>query len=96
MSTVELAAEVKEHYPEKEVTLLHSRTRYMPRYKVSLDVMTFNILKKHGVKQILGDRAILPKNGFPLEVKPIKVHTERGRVIDSDLAVSLADSLPHY
>ena len=87
--TTELAAEIKEHFPEKEVTLLHSRTRYLPKYKVSLDLMTQNILKKKGVKQVLGDRVILPSGGFPLEVKPIEVHTKGGNIIHGDLAVSV-------
>lgn len=60
----------------------------MPRYKVSLDVMTYNILKKKGVKQILGDRVVLPEGGFPQEVGPVEVHTKSGRIIEGDLAVS--------
>jgi hypothetical protein len=51
--------------------------------------MTYNILKKFGVKQIQGDRVILPKEGFPFEVKPVEVHTKGGNVIHGDLAVSL-------
>jgi hypothetical protein len=85
---IELAAEIKEHYPEKPVTLLHSRNRYLPRYKVSMDIMIYNILKKTGVKQVLGDRVILPPGGFPLEVNPIEIHTKGGKIIHGDLAVS--------
>lgn len=86
--SVELAAEIKEHYPEKDVTLMHSRTRYMPKYMKSFDAMTYNILKKHGVKQLLGDRVALPKQGFPLEVGPVKIQTTSGRTVEGDLAVS--------
>lgn len=89
---IELSAEIKEHYPEKTVTLLHSRNRYLPRYKVSMDVMAYNILKKVGVKQVLGDRVILPPGGFPLEVNPIEVHTKGGKIIHGDLAVSKSTS----
>ncbi|KAI8384810.1 uncharacterized protein BYT42DRAFT_563718 [Radiomyces spectabilis] len=92
---IELAAEIKEHYPEKHVTLLHSRSGYLPRFKKSVDVMTYNILKKHGVKQILGDRVILPEQGFPLEVKPIEIHTRGGRVIQSDLAIMCIGMTPN-
>ncbi|KAI8330792.1 hypothetical protein EDC96DRAFT_527965 [Choanephora cucurbitarum] len=92
---LELASEIKEHFPEKNVTLLHSRNRYLPRYKVSMDVMTYNILKKHGVKQVLGDRVILPENGFPLEVKPIEVHTKGGKIIHGDLAIMCIGMKPN-
>lgn len=89
MYFIELASEIKEHYPEKNVTLLHSRNRYLPRYKVSMDVMIYNILKKRGVKQKLGDRVILPAEGFPLEVKPVEIQTKGGKTIKGDLAVSV-------
>ncbi|KAI9343375.1 hypothetical protein BD770DRAFT_437310 [Pilaira anomala] len=92
---LELAAEIKEHYPEKTVTLLHSRNRYLPRYKVSMDVMIYNTLKKTGVKQVLGDRVILPPGGFPLEVKPIEVHTKGGKTIHGDLAIMCIGMTPN-
>lgn len=50
--------------------------------------MIYNTLKKTGVKQVLGDRVILPPGGFPLEVKPIDIHTQGGKTIQGDLAVS--------
>lgn len=90
---VEIASEIKEHYPDKNVTLLHSRNRYLPRYKVSMDVMIYNILKKRGVKQKLGDRVVLPKEGFPLEVKPVEIQTKGGKTIKGDLAVSGSDTV---
>lgn len=49
--------------------------------------MIHNILKKRGVKQVLGDRVILPPGGFPAEVNPIEVHTKGGKIIQGDLAV---------
>lgn len=50
--------------------------------------MIYNILKKRGVKQKLGDRVVLPKEGFPLEVKPVEIQTKGGKTIKGDLAVS--------
>ncbi|KAI9322635.1 hypothetical protein BX666DRAFT_1897105 [Dichotomocladium elegans] len=92
---LELAAEIKEHFPEKKVTLMHSRSRYMPRYKSSVDAMVYNILKKHGVRQVLGDRAILPKEGFPLKVQPVEVRTQAGKVIRGDLAIMCIGMTPN-
>lgn len=84
---IELAAEIKEEYPDKHVTLIHSRSRYMARYKQSLDTFTYGILKKLGVRQVMGQRVILPEGGFPLEVKPVEVTTKTGKKIKGDLAV---------
>ncbi|KAG2216568.1 hypothetical protein INT45_001383 [Circinella minor] len=92
---LELACEIKEQYPDKHVTLMHSRSRYMARYMQSVDSMTYNVLKKHGVKQVLGDRAILPENGFPLEVKPIEVHTKAGKKIQGDLGIMCIGMKPN-
>ena len=93
-----MACEIKEQYPDKHVTLMHSRSRYMARYKQSVDSMTYNVLKKHGVRQVLGDRVILPENGFPLEVNPIEVHTKAGKKIQGDLGVSikLSNTICHF
>lgn len=87
---IELAAEIKDHYPEKEVTLIHSRDYYLPAYKHSLSQMTYNMLKNTlKVQQIRGDRVHIPEGGFPHEVKPIVVTTKKGKTIETDLAVSV-------
>lgn len=86
----ELAAEIKDYYPEKEVTLIHSRDQYLTPYKYSLHQMAYNLLKnKLGVRQIMRDRVNLPEGGFPLEVKPLVIQTKKGRSIEADLAVSI-------
>jgi apoptosis-inducing factor 2 len=73
------------------VTLIHSRDQYLTPYKYSLHQMTYNILKnKLGVRQIMRDRVNLPKDGFPLEVKPLVIETKKGRSIEADLAVSIS------
>ncbi|KAF9182453.1 Apoptosis-inducing factor 2, partial [Haplosporangium sp. Z 27] len=82
---LELAAEIREHYPEKEVTLVHSRERYMPLYKPGMHDKTFGILKEFGVRQILGDRANIPEGGFVDDFKMIKVTTKGGKEIECDL-----------
>ncbi|KAI8970268.1 hypothetical protein BDF20DRAFT_838639 [Mycotypha africana] len=92
---LELASEIKEFYPEKNVTLVHSRNRYLPKFKVSVDVMTYNILKKKGIKQVLGDRVRLPPGGYPQEVGPVEVHTLGGKVIHGDLAIMCIGMTPN-
>ncbi|KAI8844964.1 hypothetical protein BC829DRAFT_425863 [Chytridium lagenaria] len=61
---LETASEIKEHYPDKEVTLVHSRERYMLTYNYGLHKKAYKIVKDYGVKQILGERVIIPKGGF--------------------------------
>ncbi|KAI8983481.1 hypothetical protein BDB01DRAFT_722685 [Pilobolus umbonatus] len=92
---IELASEIKERYPEKDVRLVHSRTRYLPRYKVSMDVTIYNILKRKGVKQVQGHRVVIPSGSFPLEVKPIEVQTTTGKTISGDLAILCIGMTPN-
>jgi hypothetical protein len=77
------------------VTLIHSRHQYLAPYKYSLHSMTYNLLKnKLGVHQIMGDCVDLPKDGFPLEVRPLVIKTKKGRSVEADLAVRMSPSIP--
>ncbi|KAG0027191.1 hypothetical protein BGZ81_005815 [Podila clonocystis] len=82
---LELATEIREHFPEKEVTLVHSREQYMMSYKLGMHKEIVKILKKFGVRQIMGDRAIVPEGGFVDDFKMIKVVTKKGQEIECDL-----------
>jgi NADH dehydrogenase FAD-containing subunit len=91
----ELAAEIKEHYPSKQVTIVHSRESYMDKYKLSLHKRMYKILDGFGVKQVLGDRVIIPEGGFDQVdgteendgLKMITVETKKGLKIECDLQV---------
>ncbi|KAF9150940.1 hypothetical protein BG015_007244 [Linnemannia schmuckeri] len=91
---LELAAEIREHFPEKEVTLVHSRDRYMPSYKTSMHAKTVAILAEFGVREIRGDRVIVPEGGFKDDFKMIKVATRDGKEIESDLQIMCTGMTP--
>lgn len=84
---LELAVEIREHFPEKEVTLVHSRDRYMPSYKTTMHEKTVAILAEFGVREIRGDRVVVPEGGFKNDFEMIKVTTRDGKEIESDLQV---------
>ncbi|KAI9096163.1 hypothetical protein DFS34DRAFT_581519, partial [Phlyctochytrium arcticum] len=92
---LELAAEIKEHYPEKEVTLVHSRDRYLMSYKHGLHRRTYGILKSLGVRQILGDRVVIPEGGFKNDGQESTVETRAGRMISSDLQILCTGMSPN-
>ncbi|KAF9958648.1 hypothetical protein BGZ72_011182 [Mortierella alpina] len=91
---LELAVEIREHFPEKEVTLVHSRDRYMLSYKLSLHQKAAEILKEFGVRQITSDRVIIPEGGFVDDFKMIKVATRDGKEIESDLQILCTGMTP--
>jgi len=84
---LELAVEIREHFPDKEVTLVHSRDRYMPSYKLAMHEQSAALLEEFGVRQILSDRVIIPEGGFKDSFETIKVATKNGKEVESDLQV---------
>ncbi|TPX59608.1 hypothetical protein PhCBS80983_g02353 [Powellomyces hirtus] len=92
---LELAAEIKEHYPEKTVTLVHSRPQYLQSYKYGLHEKSYAILNKFGVNQILGDRVVLPEGGFKDDGKMTITCTKQGREIESDLQILCTGMTPN-
>lgn len=47
---VQMATDLKEVYPEKNITLVHSRDRLMPLYHPKMDELIRNRLSELGVK----------------------------------------------
>ncbi|KAJ3100606.1 hypothetical protein HDU96_010284, partial [Phlyctochytrium bullatum] len=92
---IEVACEVKEHYPEKDVVLVHSRERYMMPYREALHQRVFQTLEKYGVRQILGERVVVPDGGFPNEGKMTIVRTKSGIEIECDLQIMCTGLIPN-
>ncbi|KAJ3033626.1 hypothetical protein HK097_004784 [Rhizophlyctis rosea] len=84
---IELAAEIKEHFPEKEVTLVHSRERYLLRYAPKLSQRVYEILDNIGVRQILGERVSVPEGGFVEGKMTTLKLSKSGQEIESDLQI---------
>ncbi|KAI8825124.1 uncharacterized protein EV422DRAFT_246596 [Fimicolochytrium jonesii] len=91
---LELAAEIKEHYPEKTVTIVHSRDRYMMGYKMGIHSKSYGILKELGVHQILGDRLIIPDSGVEDGVL-CTLRTKLGKEIECDLLIPCTGMTPN-
>lgn len=58
---VQLAGDIKTFYPEKNVTLIHSREQLLPSFGKRLHVFVLDKLHQMGVETILGERPIIPK-----------------------------------
>lgn len=55
---VELATDAKQHYPEKSVTLVHSRDAVMHRFGPELQAAALKGLEDLGVEVLLGERTV--------------------------------------
>tara|TARA_Y100000310_G_scaffold225672_1_gene227726 strand:- start:19423 stop:20457 length:1035 start_codon:yes stop_codon:yes gene_type:complete len=76
---VELAAEIAEHYLEKEITIVHSRDTLIQRNHPKTIKYVTKFLGKHGVKIIFGERVNKRKGNV--------VFTDHGSKITTDMVI---------
>jgi NADH dehydrogenase FAD-containing subunit len=84
---VELAADAKHKYPEKNVTLVHSRDAVMHRFGPELQAAATKALTSLGVELILGNRTT------DNEIKNGAVRLTSGRTVECDFLVCIAEAL---
>lgn len=87
---VQMATDVKEIYPAKNVTLVHSRGRVMHRFHEGLHMVIEERCKELGVGMRLGKRVRLPEGGYPTDGRMFDVELEDGSRIPADFAVIMA------
>lgn len=87
---IEMATDIKDRYPEKHVTLIHSRTQLMNRFHMRLHEIVLARCKELGIEVILGDRVKIPSEGFPTDPKStFEIELMSGRKVTSNLVVSV-------
>ncbi|KAI7139397.1 FAD/NAD(P)-binding domain-containing protein [Hortaea werneckii] len=84
---VQLATDAKELYPEKSITLVHSRDKVMNRFHPKLHQLIEERCKELGIDLVLGSRVKLPSQGYPTSGEDFEVELLDGRRIPSDFAV---------
>ena len=62
---VQMATDLKEYYPDKEVKVVQSRPRLMPAFHPQLHGLVKRRFDELGVKLITGSRVTIPPGGFP-------------------------------
>ncbi|KAK0714220.1 hypothetical protein B0T21DRAFT_386949 [Apiosordaria backusii] len=92
---VQMACDLREIYPHKQVTLIHSRDTLMPVYHPALSDLIKSRFAELGVKLITGSRVVLPEGGFPLETKPTEVKLQDGRVLTADFVITATGQTPN-
>lgn len=89
---VQTATDIKELYPDKAVTLVHSRTQVMNRFHHKLDEIVKDRCAELGINLKLGSRVKMPLEGYPTDGSKFEIETEDGTKIPADFAVS--ENLP--
>ncbi|KAL0465136.1 oxidoreductase [Neurospora intermedia] len=100
---VQMACDLKELYPAKRVTLVHSRQQLMPVYHERLSEIIKERFAELGVETVLGKRAVVPpgEGGWPLPVpgeegkKKMEVRLVDGSVVEGDVVVQATGQEPN-
>jgi apoptosis-inducing factor 2 len=84
---VQMATDIKDLYPNKSVTLVHSRQLLMNNFHHKLHEIVKKGCDDLGIKMVLSSRVKLPTNGYPTD-GDFYVNLEDGSRILSDMAVN--------
>lgn len=85
---VELSAEICMHWKDKEITLLHSGEKLIPRNNAKTIKYAEDFLRRRGVKLILGERMTDVKSGVCI--------TDKGRRIKADVVFLTTGIKPNF
>ncbi|CAN8101561.1 unnamed protein product [Discula destructiva] len=94
---VQMACDLKELYPEKEVTLVHSRDHIMPLYHEKLSDMIKERFNELGINFVGGSRVNIPKDGYPIggTGELITISLQDGRNLTADFVVVATGQTPN-
>ncbi|KAL5374137.1 hypothetical protein PMIN02_012322 [Paraphaeosphaeria minitans] len=91
---VQMALDAKELYPEKNITLVHSRENVMNKFHPGLHSVVKARADELGVNLVLGKRVRLPKGGYPVGNGRFDVELVDGTCIPADLAITCNGMTP--
>ncbi|KAJ4128048.1 hypothetical protein NW768_008332 [Fusarium equiseti] len=92
---VQMATDLGEVYPEKKVTLVHSRDRLMQLYHPKMDAIIRDRLQELGVDVVTGTRAVIPDKGFPTDGSNFELELKDGRKIPTNLVIPATGQTPN-
>ncbi|KAI0487531.1 hypothetical protein F4859DRAFT_465374 [Xylaria cf. heliscus] len=93
---VQMATDLKEIYPDKDVTLVHSRNQLMPLYHKKLDEIIKARCQELGVKLVLGSRVNIPIDEFqPVSGGPITISLQNGSTLQADVVIPATGQTPN-
>ncbi|KAL2842931.1 hypothetical protein BJY01DRAFT_235855 [Aspergillus pseudoustus] len=93
---VELASDIKDFYPDKDVTLVHSRGALLHRFGPRLQEHTLTALRDElGVRVLLGERPVLPAQGGTSMARDAKLVFKDGREEEFDLVIGCTGQRPN-
>ncbi|KAG1792349.1 uncharacterized protein HD556DRAFT_567680 [Suillus plorans] len=96
---IQFASDIAAIYPQKRVTLLHSRRRLLPKFDEAMHEEALQGLQELNVRVVLGERldfeSLQHKSATPGSPEPRVVRTLSGREIPADLLLLCTGQTPN-
>lgn len=92
---VQMATDLKEYYPEKEVTVVQSRPRVMPNFHPQLHEIVKRRFDELGVRLITRSRVMIPPEGFPNDGTSFDVKLTDGTVESTEFVILATGQTPN-
>jgi apoptosis-inducing factor 2 len=91
---VQMATDIKELYPNKSVTLIHSRQQMMNAFHPQLSEIVRQRCEELGIELQLGSRVRLPPEGYPTNGSDSDIELEDGTKLPVDFAIISTGQTP--
>ena len=92
---VQMAADLKEHYPEKEVTVVQSRDRVMPNFHSDLNDLIKRRFDELDIRLVTGSRVTIPPGGFPNDGSTFQVQLTNGTTESTQFVILATGQTPN-
>ncbi|KIV77890.1 hypothetical protein PV11_09668 [Exophiala sideris] len=92
---VQMATDLKEYYPDKQITVVHSRVHLMPQYHHKFHDLVQKRFGELGVNVITGARVKIPSGGFPKDGSPFEVELTNGQKLSTEFVILATGQTPN-
>ncbi|KAK2601698.1 hypothetical protein QQS21_004773 [Conoideocrella luteorostrata] len=92
---VELATDIKSYYPEKDVTLIHSRERLLSRFGSKLHDHALAMLEKLSIEVLLNQRPEIPTASERWLAGRRSIQLADGQAVEYDLIIPCTGQVPN-
>ncbi|PYI01249.1 FAD/NAD(P)-binding domain-containing protein [Aspergillus sclerotiicarbonarius CBS 121057] len=92
---VQMATDMKELYPEKEITVVQSRDKLMPQFHHGLHELVKKRFEELGINLITGTRIVVPQDGFPNNGTPFNVQLNNGTSLTTEFVILATGQKPN-
>ncbi|TXT04936.1 hypothetical protein VHUM_04019 [Vanrija humicola] len=92
---IQMATDLKELYPDKDITLVHSRDKVMPRFDAKFHDIIEERFNELGIRLITNSRVVIPEGGFPEDGSTFTVDLVDGEKLQAQLVIPATGQTPN-